>query len=120
MNPHLKLLPRVLVDERTAINRIPLDLRRQRHGPMDLTLITIGCVHNLLNTHIKDLVLVSTNLDAELAGYSSFSLCRLPLGCHFFYLYLGHLSVNLKNHTRANCLRSEEHTSELQSHVNLV
>lgn len=65
MNPHLKLLSSILIDEGCAVHCIFLDFSRQRHWPNNFGVITQCGINDLLDRKIKDLVLVSHHSDAQ-------------------------------------------------------
>src|SRR5579875_1191289 len=75
VRPDLELLSRVLVDERTAYHRIPIDLRGERHGTRDVCSGPLRRIHDLIGRLVEDLVIVrlEANADALLGKRASHS-----------------------------------------------
>lgn len=58
VGPHLKLFARILINEARAVDRILMDLGRQRDGTDRLAAIALNRIHDLGRRLIYDLVIV--------------------------------------------------------------
>src|SRR3989338_5899591 len=111
MDPHLKLLARVLVDKRTAIDRVFFNLGRQGNRTLHLAVITAGGINNLLDRSVKNLVLVSRHSNSDLLDILDLSFLGSALALDLDLGLLdrgrgGHssLSDNLGHHAGADGL----------------
>src|SRR5439155_8007487 len=64
--PHLEVLPRVLVLERTADHAVDVPLRRQGHGTSDRRAAALSGVDDRLGRPVELLVVVALETDADL------------------------------------------------------
>src|SRR6476469_8231226 len=69
VDPHLEVLPRVLVDVRAPDDAIPVDLGRQRHRATDPGAGAHDRLDDLLRRLVDDLVVVRLEPDADLLGH---------------------------------------------------
>src|SRR3989338_8311933 len=65
VNAHLKLLAGVFINKCRAVNRVFLNIYRERHGPDDFSIIASCRVYYLFDRRIQNAVLVGAHSDAE-------------------------------------------------------
>src|SRR5260221_13542982 len=65
MDPHLELLPRLLVDVQRPEHGVLLDVRRQQDGTRNYSSRSLGRLNNLADAGVEDAVVVSAEPDAD-------------------------------------------------------
>src|SRR5258706_9217623 len=65
VRPHLKLLPRFLIDVRATQNRVPLNARRHRNRPADPGIGALGMLDDFLRRRIQRPMIVRFHSNSD-------------------------------------------------------